>query len=181
MVLRPGQRRSCAGAQTHSTAGVYRRSSASLHKACDKCGGWASDTMPASLRHGASQQTALLRPRCTSGERSQPKFIVVLYGLQCRSHYRPGSDLRGGQARHGYEWSQTTSITWTSASIPPGKRQPTERNGVASWAQQWERREMPQYRDNAGDIVQENCSISSLIWMRYFESVGKLKLNSINL
>jgi len=38
----------------------------SLQKACDKCGDQASDTMPASLWHGASQQTALLRPRCTS-------------------------------------------------------------------------------------------------------------------
>jgi len=38
----------------------------SLHKACDKCGGQASDTiLKTILRHGASQQTALLRPRCT--------------------------------------------------------------------------------------------------------------------
>jgi len=52
--------------------------------------------------------------------------------MQCRSHHRPGSDLREGQARHGYEWSRTTSIRWTLASIPPGRRQLT----VASWAQQ---------------------------------------------
>ena len=42
--------------------------------------------------------------------RTRPKFIVVLYRLQCRSHRRPGSDLREGQAQHGYEWSRTTSI-----------------------------------------------------------------------
>ena len=72
----------------------------------------------------------------TFHERTRPKFIVMLYRLQCRSRHRPGCVLREGQARHGYEWSRTTSTRWTSASIPPGGRQLTESNGVTSWAQQ---------------------------------------------
>ena len=46
------------------------------------------------------------------------------------------SDPREGQAWLGYEWSRTTSNQWTLAFTPPGGKQMTVRNGVASWAQQ---------------------------------------------
>ena len=80
-------------------------------------------------KHNASQsptwcELADCASSATLHKRKQPNFIVVLYGLQCRSHHHLGSDPREGQARHGYEWSRTTSIWWT------------ERNGVASWAKQ---------------------------------------------
>ena len=54
----------------------------------------------------------------------------------CRSHLCPGSDPREGQAWLGYEWSRTTSNQWTLVFTPPGGKQMTVRNGIASWAQQ---------------------------------------------
>jgi len=90
--------------------------------------------MPASLRHGASQQTTLLRPCCMSASNRSSSSCYT----GCNAEDTVVLGATSGKAK--LDMATSGRGRRTSASIPPDGRQPTEWNSFASWAQQRSRR-----------------------------------------